>query len=104
MAKEEQIKQSQIIEQNIQNLLLQKQAFGIELAEVKASLKELENSGEEVFKIIGHLMLRTDKAKIKKELSDKKKILDSRLQALEKQEKLLFEGLDNLKKENPPKK
>ena len=45
------IQEIQFLEQNLQNLLMQKQAFQMELSETQAALKELENSGEEVFKI-----------------------------------------------------
>ena len=71
----------------------------MEVSETKAALKELGNSGDETFKIVGQLMLRTDKEKIKKELLDKEKILDNRIEGIEKQEKELMEKLDNLKKE-----
>ena len=89
----------QILEQNFQGLFYQKQAFQMEVSETKAALKELENSGDETFKIVGQLMLKTDKGRIKKELLDKEKILDNRIEGIEKQEKELMEKLDNLKKE-----
>ena len=97
--KEEKIQQMQILEQNLQNLLLQKQAFQMELSETQSALKEIENSGEEVFKIIGQLMIKTDKSKIKQELSNKEKILDLRTKAIEKQEASLMAQLDKIREE-----
>jgi prefoldin beta subunit len=97
--KEEKIQQMQILEQNLQNLLLQKQAFQMELSETQSALKEIENSGEEVFKIIGQLMIKTDKSKIKQELSNKEKILGLRTKAIEKQESSLIEQLDKIREE-----
>ena len=71
--KDKKIQEMQILEQNLQSLLLQKQAFQMELSETQSALKEIENSGEEVFKIIGQLMIKTDKSKIKQELLNKEK-------------------------------
>ncbi len=93
------IQEMQILEQNLQSLLLQKQAFQMELSETQSALKEIENSGEEVFKIIGQLMIKTDKSKIKQELSNKEKILNLRTKTIEKQEIPLTEQLDKLREE-----
>ena len=93
------IQQMQILEQNLQNFLLQKQAFQMELSETQSALKEIENSGEEVFKIIGQLMIKTDKSKMNQELSNKEKILDLRTKAIEKQEASLIGQLDKIREE-----
>lgn len=97
--KQDKIQEMQIIEQNLQNLLLQKQAFQMELSETKSALKEIEKSGDEVFKIIGQLMIKTDKSIIKEELSNKEKILELRTKSFEKQEVILTEKLESLRKE-----
>ena len=89
----------QILEQTLQNLLLQKQAFQMELAETQAALKEIEKAGEEIFKIIGQLMIKTEKTKTKKELLDKEKILELRIKSIEKQERHLTENIDSLRQE-----
>ncbi len=99
MEKDKQIQEMQFLEQNLQNLLLQKQAFQMELSETNSALKEIENAGEEVFKIIGQLMIKTDKSKMKKELLDKEKILNLRTNSIEKQEKNLTEQLGKLRDE-----
>ena len=90
----------QLLEQNLHSLILQKQSFEIELAEVETSLKELENSGDEVFKIIGQLMLKTNKERIKNEMTHKKDFLISNKENLKKQEKILINQLEKLKQEN----
>jgi len=97
--KEKNIEELQILEQNLQNILLQKQAFQIELRETQAALKELEKSGEEVFKIIGQLMIKTDKKDMKEELINKEKIIDLRIKSFEKQEHALSEKLGELQRE-----
>ncbi|MBW6442451.1 prefoldin subunit [Patescibacteria group bacterium] len=96
--KQKKIQEIQIIEQNLQNLLLQKQAFQLELSETKSAKMEIEKS-EEVFKIIGQLMIKSDKTKIKDELINKEKILELRVKSIENQENSLQERFEELKKE-----
>jgi prefoldin beta subunit len=100
------LQEIQILEQNLQNILLQKQMFQLELAEIEAAVKEVENSKDEVFKIVGQIMVKTDKEKITEELSNKQKLLDLRLKALQKQESSLEKRLETLKEKimNPEKK
>ncbi len=93
------IQEMQILEQKLQNSILQKQAFQIELAETNSALKEIEKAGDEVFKIIGQLMIKSEKSKIQEELSNKQKILELRINAFEKQEVSLSEQLDKLREE-----
>ncbi|MFH1151776.1 MAG: prefoldin subunit beta [Nanoarchaeota archaeon] len=93
------IQELQFLEQNLQNLLLQKQAFQMELSETQAASKEIEKAGDEVFKIIGQLMIKTDKKKLKDELENKDKILTLRVNTLEKQETSLAEKLEKLRDE-----
>ena len=96
--KERKIQEIQILEQNLHNLLLQKQAFQMEISETRAAKKEMENS-KDVFKIIGQLMISADKEKTKEELSNKEKLLDLRIKSIEKQENSLTEKMDSLRKE-----
>jgi len=93
------IQEMQILEQNLQNLLMQKQAFQMEFSETQAALKEIESSGDEVFKVIGQLMIKTEKATVKDELVNKEKILDLRMKTMEKQEDTLSKKLEDLRKE-----
>ena len=93
------IQELQIMEQNIQNILLQKQAFQMEASETEAALEEIKKSGDKVFKVIGQLMIQADKASIQKELEEKKKIIDVRLKSLEKQEATFSEKIEELREE-----
>ena len=93
------IQEMQMLEQNFQNLLLQKQSFQMELSETKAALEEIEKSGDEVFKIIGKLMIKADKQKIKEELSNKEKVLEIRIKTIEKQENFMTEKMDKMREE-----
>lgn len=96
---ENKIQEMQILEQRLQNSILQKQAFQMELAETNSALKEVEKSGDEVYKIIGQLMIRAEKSKIHEELLEKQKILELRIKTFEKQENSLTEQLDKLRDE-----
>jgi prefoldin beta subunit len=96
---EKKIQEIQIIEQNLHNLLLQKQNFQIELSENQNALEEMKSSGEEVYKIIGQIMLKTDKKKLDEELINQQKILELRIKTLEKQEQELNNKIDSLRKD-----
>lgn len=94
-----QIQDLQVYEQNLQALLMQKQAIQIELNEVSNALGELSKSSEEVYKIVGGIMVKSDKKTLVKELEEKKKLSEIRLQSLEKQEKSLEEKATGLREE-----
>ncbi|MBI2631747.1 prefoldin subunit, partial [Candidatus Pacearchaeota archaeon] len=44
---------------------------------------------DEAYKILGGIMIKTEKNSLIKELSDKRKVIEIRINALEKQEKLI---------------
>ena len=57
------------------------------------------SSDLEVFKIIGQLMIKTEKSKIKEELENKKKMLELRTKTIETQETSLTKQLEILRDE-----
>ncbi|HJX51105.1 MAG TPA: prefoldin subunit beta [Candidatus Nanoarchaeia archaeon] len=93
------IQELQFLEQNIQNLIFQKQAFQLELSETDSALNEINNAGEEVFKIIGQLMIKTKKSKVKEELENKKKILEMRIKTIEKQESSFAKKIEEIQEQ-----
>jgi prefoldin beta subunit len=93
------IQELQILEQSLQTLSMQKQTFQIELTEVLNALSDLKKSGEEVYKIVGGLMVSSSKADLTSDLEEKKKIFELRISSIEKQEKILDEKSEKLKKE-----
>ncbi len=88
-----------MLEQNIQNILLQKQAFQFEVNETENALNEVKKTKEDVFKIFGQIMLKVSKEEVEKELSQKKDILSLRLKSIEKQESQIKEGTEKLREE-----
>lgn len=98
MKNEKNFEEMQILEQNLQNLMLQRQAFQMELSETELALNELNKSKEDdSYKIVGQLMIKFPKSKIIEELTNKKKILDLRLNAIEKQEESLSKNIEKIR-------
>lgn len=94
------IQELQIYEQNLQNILLQKQIFQAELNEIESALKELEKSKEEdCFQITGGIMVKRKKQEIEKELKEKKEITELRIKSFEKQEGLINKKAEDIRKE-----
>jgi len=97
MKNESNMQELQFLEQNLQNILFQKQNFQIELSESQNALHELENAGDEIYKIVGQLMIKSEKEKIKNELLSKEKLLDVRIKTLDNQEKILSDRIEKLR-------
>ncbi len=89
----------QMLEHNMNSILTQKQAFQLDLNESLNALEEVKKTSGDVYKVLGGVMLKTDKKKAASELEEKKKLIEMRLEALEKQEKLLEKRAEELRKE-----
>ena len=96
---EEKIMQLQLLEQNLQNLLLQKQTFQTQVLEIETALEEIEKVKDSAYKIIGSVMVLTKKDELKKDLFSKKEILELRIKNLEKQEQKIKEKSQEIQKE-----
>jgi prefoldin beta subunit len=96
-SKQEKLRELQFLEQNIQNIILQKQAFDMEFSETKSASDELNSSSDEVYKIVGQLMIKTSKSRILSELKEKEKIISLKINSLEKQEKVLNEKIASIR-------
>jgi len=87
------IQELQLVEQSLQNLAMQKQAFQLELSEITNALSELKETKDEVYKIVGSIMVKSKKDALEKDLNSKKDILNLRIKNIEKQEETLKEQL-----------
>ena len=96
---EEKITQLQILEQNLQSLLLQKQTFQNQTLEIDSALKEMESSKKEIYKIVGNIMVASEREILKNELNSKREISELRLRNIEKQEKIIKEKAETIQKE-----
>jgi len=95
---EEKINKLQMYEQSLQNLLMQKQQFQLQLVEIESALKELD-SATTSYKIIANIMVNTPKDDLKKDLESKKESLKVRISSIEKQENQLKEKAQALQSE-----
>jgi|TARA_B100001971_G_C18153999_1_gene517452 prefoldin beta subunit len=96
---QQKIQELQGYEQNLQQIMMQKQAFQMELGETDNALGELEKANDEVFKMIGNIMIKTDKTKTLEDLKKKKELLNLRLKSIETQESDLTKQAEELKAE-----
>lgn len=95
---QEKVKQLQMFEQVLQQLMVQKQTFQLQLMEAESALKELEGKTE-AYRIMGNIMVLTKKENLEKDLQEKKETLELRISSLEKQEGKTREKAASLQKE-----
>ena len=95
---QENIQQLQNIEQNMQQLTKQRQQVQMQAMEINSACEELEKT-ETAYKILGNIMVATDKNTLQKELKEKKERLDIRVKSIEKQETALKEQAKKLREE-----
>ena len=95
---EEKIAQMQLLEQNMQNFLMQKQQFQMQLTEIESALENLKDT-KKSYKIIANIMIDTKKEDLEKDLKQKKEMLELRIKNLEKQEGSIKEKSQKLQKE-----
>ncbi|MBI1969828.1 prefoldin subunit beta [Candidatus Woesearchaeota archaeon] len=98
MADEEKIAKLQLLEQNLQNFLMQRQAFQGQLLEIESALEEIGKT-DAAFRIIGNIMVKGNKEELKKDLQQKKEMLDLRIKNLEKQEEKIKEKVREIRLE-----
>ena len=96
---QEKIQELQGYEQNLQSLMMQKQAFQMELSETENAFIEIEKSKDDVYKLVGNIMIKANKEDIEKELKQKQDLLALRLKSIEKQETDLTKELEELRAE-----
>jgi len=91
------ISQFQITQQQLQNILVQKETLNINKMEIERALEELEKATDKTaYKITGNIMVTKPVAELKKELEDTKEAIDIRIKSLEKTEKRFTTQLKDL--------
>jgi prefoldin beta subunit len=88
---QERLLRLQQLQQTLQNVLVQKQQLELELTEIEQALSELEKLPEDavIYKSIGTLLVKADKAKVTNDLNERKELLNMRINVLGKQEERL---------------
>ncbi|MBI2233074.1 MAG: prefoldin subunit beta [Candidatus Aenigmarchaeota archaeon] len=84
---EDALNELQLHNQQLQTVMMQKQSLMIQDKEMEKALEEIEKSGgEEIFKSIGPILVKTSKEAIKKDLEEGREETELKVKALEKQE------------------
>jgi len=96
---QEKIQELQSYEQTLQSIMMQKQAFSMELSESINALEEITKSKDDVYKLVGNIMIKTDKTIVEKELKQKTDLLQLRLKSIEKQETDIGKEAEELRTE-----
>ncbi len=92
------VNQLQVLQQNLQNVSLQKQQLQTQLIEIDSALTELKNTSQ-AYKIVGKIMLASSKEELEKDLLEKKEVIEIRLKNFVQQEEKLQQNIDDLQKE-----
>ncbi|MCD6503804.1 prefoldin subunit beta [Candidatus Bathyarchaeota archaeon] len=95
---QERLLRFQQLQQTLQSVLTQKQQLELELTEVDQALDELKNLGEDavIYKSIGSLLVKVEKAKITEDLKERRELLNMRISVLGRQEERLRSQLKDL--------
>ncbi|AWR97276.1 prefoldin subunit beta [Acidianus sulfidivorans JP7] len=95
-----QIVKLQQLQSQLDRLAYEKSVIDNELREVNKVLEELSTLSADtpVYKIVGNVLVKKDKASVEKELNDRKEILELRSRTYQKQEALLRNQFEDLQK------
>lgn len=92
------IAQLQLLQQNLQNIMAQKQQFQSQLVEMESALSELKKT-DKAYKIVGKLMLAASKPELEKELMEKKEVVEIRLKNFTQQEERIQKNFEEQQQE-----
>jgi prefoldin beta subunit len=85
--KEELFNQLQLLQQQLQSILIQKESLKLQNLEIEKALEELKNTQQkEALKIVGNIMVKKSVEELKKELEESKESINLRIENLEKVE------------------
>ena len=95
---QERLGRLQQLQQSLQIVVSEKQRLEMEFSETERALSETKNLADSssIYKSIGSLLIRSDKATITKELEEKKELLSTRSSVLARQEERAREKLKEL--------
>lgn len=95
---QERLLRLQQLQQTLQSVLVQKQQVEIELTEIEQALSELEKMSDDavIYKAIGSLLVKSEKAKTVADLNERKELFNTRASVLGKQEERLRSQIKDL--------
>lgn len=84
----------QTFQQQMQTVIIQRESLSLQNIEIDKALEELgKTKGEDVYKAVGPILVKSTKDELEKELKERKETIDLRLKSLKKQEERLRERL-----------
>jgi prefoldin beta subunit len=94
-----QIAQFQQAQQQAQALTAQRQQLELALHETERALEELDKLQEDatVYKSVGSILIKANRADVKKELTERKETLGLRIKTIERQEGRIVERLREMR-------
>ena len=92
------INQLQMLQQNLENSVRQKQQIQNQLLEMESALTELKST-DKAYKIVGKIMLASSKDELIKGLEEKKEIAEIRLKTFQDQEESLQKNIETTQAE-----
>ena len=92
------INELQLLQQNLQTILAQKQQLQNQLIEFESALHELQSTSK-AYRIVGKIMLVTPKETLNSELREKKEVLEVRLKNIERQEDKLKQNMERVQQD-----
>ncbi len=95
---QERLLRLQQLQQTLQSVLVQKQQVELELTEVEQALSELQKAADDavIYRSIGSLLVKTEKARVVADLNERKELLNMRATVLGKQEERLRSQIKEL--------
>ncbi|MFH1623495.1 MAG: prefoldin subunit beta [Candidatus Aenigmatarchaeota archaeon] len=91
------VAQFQLMQQQLQQILMQKESLAFAVMEIDRAVEELEKSKDaDAYKITGTVMVRKPVAELKKELAESKEDLEVRVKSMESAEKRFTDKLKEL--------
>lgn len=95
---QERLLRLQQLQQTLQSVLVQKQQVELELTEVEQALSELQKVADDavIYRSIGSLLVKTEKARVLADLNERKELLSMRATVLGKQEERLRSQIKEL--------
>ncbi len=98
MATTSKVNQLQLLQQNLQNILLQKQQIESSLIELNSASAELQKT-DKAYRIVGKIMIASPKEALLEDINQKKEIAELRLKNITQQEENIKRNLESLQKE-----
>tara|TARA_Y100000310_G_scaffold89923_1_gene87050 strand:+ start:15242 stop:15553 length:312 start_codon:yes stop_codon:yes gene_type:complete len=90
--------QLQLVQQNLHNIVTQKQQVETQLIELTSAEEQLKTT-QKSYKILGKMMVEVSTEKLSKDVAEKKEVLDLRLKNLSKQEENLQKNIKDLQQD-----